>query len=271
MTTRREMLKGAGMLAACAAFGVHPGLSETAMFENCLVVELRQYTLHADARQKLISLFESEFIQPQEAIGMPVFGPFCDLDDPNRFVWMRGFPDMIERKRMLAAFYEGPVWMAHRQAANATMLDSDNVLLLRPQRSASAASDTRMVSDSPLNRHSLVIVNIHYVASSAIEEFAKFFDRAMRPRLAETGAHVIASFQTEDAPNTFPRLPVRDGETVFVWLAAFPDMKNYRQHLAALGAGPDWREHASENVIHQLARKPEVLLLAPTPHSQLAV
>jgi len=271
MTTRREMLKGAGMLAGFAAFGVHPGLAETAMFENCSVVELRQYTLHAGARQTLISLFESEFIHPQEAIGMPVFGPFCDLDDPNRFVWMRGFPDMVERKRMLASFYEGPVWMTHRQAANATMLDSDNVLLVRPQRSASAASDARMISDSPLQRHSLVIVNIHYVTSSAIEEFAKFFEQAMRPRLAETGAQVIASFQTEDAPNTFPRLPVRDGETVFVWLAAFPDMKDYRQHLAALRAGPDWREHATESVIHQLARKPEVLLLAPTPHSQLRV
>jgi quinol monooxygenase YgiN len=122
-----------------------------------------------------------------------------------------------------------------------------------------------------LHRQSLVIVNIYYVTSSAIEEFAKFFEQAMRPRLAETGAHVIASFRTEDAPNTFPRLPVRDAETVFVWLTAFPDMKDYQQHLAALRAGPDWREHATENAIHQLARKPEVLLLAPTAHSQLAV
>ena len=72
------------------------------MFENCSVVELRQYTLHAGARQNLISLFESEFIRPQQAIGMLVFGPFCDLDDRNRFVWIRGFPDMVERKRMLA-------------------------------------------------------------------------------------------------------------------------------------------------------------------------
>jgi hypothetical protein len=259
------------MLAGFAAFGIHPALSETAMFENCSVVELRQYTLHAGARQKLISLFESEFIQPQEALGMPVVGPFCDLDDPNRFVWMRGFPNMVERQRMLAAFYGGPVWMAHRQAANATMLDSDNVLLLRPQRSASAPSAAHMVGDAPLHRNGLVIVNIHYVTGSAMEAFAEFFEQAMRPRLAETGARVIASFRTEDAPNTFPRLPVRDGETVFVWLAAFPGMKEYQQHLAALRAGPDWREHAPENVIHQLARKPEVLLLAPTPHSQLAV
>jgi NIPSNAP protein len=268
MTTRRELLKSAGILAGFAALGVHPSSTETALLQNCSVAELRQYTLHAGARETLVSLFESEFIQPQETIGMAVFGPFRDLDDPNRFVWMRGFPDMVERKRMLAAFYGSPVWMAHREAANATMLDSDNVLLLRPEPSPSAA---RILGDSALQRHSLLVVNIHYVTSSAIEEFARFFEQSMKPRLAETGAHVMASFGTENAPNTFPRLPVREGETVFVWLAAFSDMDHYRQHVATLRAGPDWREHAPESVIHQLARKPEVLLLAPTPHAQLSI
>lgn len=271
MTTRREILKGVGKLTGFVAFGVHPGLTETALLQNCSIVELRQYTLHAGARETLISLFESEFIEPQETLGMALFGPFRDLDDPNRFVWMRGFPDMVERKRMLAAFYGGPVWMAHREAANATMVDSDNVLLLRPEPSPSTASAARIPAGSTPQPHGLLIVNIHYVTSPALEEFARFFESAMRPRLAETGARVIASFQTETAPNNFPRLPVREGETVFVWLAAFPDMEHYRQHVAALNAGPDWREHAPENVIHQLARKPEVLLLAPTPRAQLTI
>lgn len=31
----------------------------------------------------------------------------------------------------LKAFYTGPVWKAHLEAANATMINSDNVLLLR--------------------------------------------------------------------------------------------------------------------------------------------
>ena len=107
--------------------------------------------------------------------------------------------------------------------------------------------------------------------SEAIDAFAEFFNQKMRPCLAATSAHIFASFQSENAPNTFPRLPVREGETVFIWFAAFPDMSHYRQHLAALRAGPDWREHAPENLLHQFARKPEVLLLAPTPHSQLGI
>jgi len=68
---------------------------------------------------------------------MRIIGQFRDLDNPDRFVWLRGFPDMATRGRALQAFYGGPVWKAHRDVANATMIDSDNVLLLRPARTIS--------------------------------------------------------------------------------------------------------------------------------------
>src|SRR5260370_5598377 len=96
------------------------------------VVELRQYTLHPGSRDHLIGLFERELIESQEAAGMAVLGQFRDMDDPDRFVWLRGFSDMPARAGALRRFYGGPVWRAHRDEANATMIDSDNVLLLRP-------------------------------------------------------------------------------------------------------------------------------------------
>src|SRR5262245_46474960 len=98
----------------------------------CQVVELRQYTLHPGQRDVLIELFDREFVESQESQGMTVIGQFRDLDNPDRFVWLRGFRNMAERAEGLKAFYTGPVWKAHREAANATMIDSDNVLLLRP-------------------------------------------------------------------------------------------------------------------------------------------
>src|SRR5258706_16365234 len=96
------------------------------------VVELRQYTLHSGMRDVLVGLFDREFVETQEATGMAVLGQFTDLDDADRFVWLRGFSDMDRRKVALANFYGGPVWKAHRVEANATMVDSDDVLLLRP-------------------------------------------------------------------------------------------------------------------------------------------
>ena len=91
-------------------------------------------------RDVLIELFEREFVESQEALGMTLVGQFSDLDDPNRFVWLRGFADMTTRAQALHDFYGGPVWRAHREAANETMIDSDNVLLLRPARPASGFS-----------------------------------------------------------------------------------------------------------------------------------
>ena len=108
------------------------------------VVELRQYTLKPGQRDILIALFEREFVESQEAQGIALLGIFRDLDDPDRFVWLRGFPDMESRARSLAAFYRGPIWKANRDAANATMIDSDNVLLLRPAWSGAGRS-----SDGP--------------------------------------------------------------------------------------------------------------------------
>jgi NIPSNAP protein len=97
-----------------------------------MIVELRQYTLFPGRRDELIELFEREFVTGQEAAGITLLGSFRDLGDPDRFVWLRGFPDMAARAVALAAFYGGPVWRRHREAANATMIDSDDVLLLRP-------------------------------------------------------------------------------------------------------------------------------------------
>src|SRR5579885_1129269 len=96
------------------------------------VLELRQYTLRPGRRDELIELFERQFIETQEALGISVIGLFRDARRPDRFVWIRGFPDMKFRRKSLEAFYDGPYWERYSEAANATMLDSGNVLLLRP-------------------------------------------------------------------------------------------------------------------------------------------
>ena len=68
------------------------------------VVELRQYTLHPGKRDTLIELFDREFVETQEAVGIQVIGQFRNLDDPDQFVWLRGFNDMSARAQSLHAF-----------------------------------------------------------------------------------------------------------------------------------------------------------------------
>jgi hypothetical protein len=88
------------------------------------VVELRQYTLHPGQRDVLVDLFDREFVETQEAVGMAILGQFRDLDDPDRFVWLRGFPSLNERDRMKDAFYGGRFWTEELESIAMQMLES---------------------------------------------------------------------------------------------------------------------------------------------------
>ncbi len=236
----------------------------------CPVVEMRQYTLHPGKRDVLIELFEREFIESQEATGMRIIGTFRDLGDADRFVWFRGFQDMPSRAAALQAFYGGPVWKANRDAANVTMIDSDNVLLLRPARPTSGfdlAGRQRAPGGSEGDRPEIVAVTIYSFAAPA-DDFVDFFESELAPVLTESGASIEASFVTESSPNTFPALPVREGEHVFVWLSRFADRPAHDRHVAALAASPRWRE-LSRTLEGRLSGAPQTLLLSPTPRSLL--
>lgn len=80
---------------------------------------LRQYTLYPGERDNLIHLFEREFIDTQESFETEVIGQFRDLDDPDRFVWLRGFSDISSREKSLSDFYVRPTWKKPRDEANA--------------------------------------------------------------------------------------------------------------------------------------------------------
>jgi len=238
----------------------------------CPIVELRQYTLHPGKRDVLIDLFDREFVESQEALGMKIIGQFRDLDNPNRFVWLRDFRDMPSRAQALKDFYDGPVWKAHREAANATMIDSDNVLLLHPVTPTSGfplESKTRPPARSNETRSELIVATIYYFDAPVDAAFVQFFEKTVKPAVTGSGATVLAYFVTEHSENTFPALPVREGENVFVWFARFNDPAAYERHIAALTQSLRWRDEISKELARRTERESEVLKLSPTKRSLL--
>lgn len=182
------------------------------------VVELRQYTLRPGQREVMIKLFERELIEPQEAVGMQILGQFWDLDRPDRFVWLRGFSDMEARRQGLAAFYGGPVWAAWGPAANATMIDSDDVLLLRPCGPTGGLRPNVHPRPSPGAKPDLSVLHAAILTVNPAEapRTASILSRDLEPALAESGHRLLACYETDPTPNNFPQLPVRT-DTVFVW------------------------------------------------------
>ncbi len=195
------------------------------------VLELRQYTLHPHQRDVLIELFDREFVESQEVDGMAILGQFRDLDNPDRFVWLRGFPDMDSRYRSLTSFYSGPTWRANAAQANATMIDSDDVLLLRPHVGFPTATAVRPPIGHTTPPTCLVLATLYFRDRPFDETFVEVFDRQVRPALAGCGVQPLAWLQTEHAPNTYPALPVREGLDAFVWFARFSSLAAMQDHL----------------------------------------
>ena len=171
------------------------------------ILELRQYTLLPGRRDDLIELFEREFVESQEELGMTILGTFRDLDNPDRFVWLRGFSDMSSRRQGLTDFYTGPAWKAHRDQANATMDDVSNVLLLRPVRRFPPMAARPAVGHTTAPG-SVITATIHYRDEPFDDDLVRALDRS--------SGRSIGTFRTEYAENDFPALPIRTGVHAFV-------------------------------------------------------
>jgi hypothetical protein len=94
-----------------------------------MIVEVRSYRIKPGRREEFIKLFESRAIPVQRSYGMQILGPLLDVENPNKFVFLRSFPSLEERERMKDAFYGGPIWKDELEALAMPMLDSYDVIL----------------------------------------------------------------------------------------------------------------------------------------------
>lgn len=256
----------AGTSSAAESVNARPSAS------CCNVVELRQYTLRPGRREVFIDLFDREFADPQDATGMTVIGQFRDLDRPDRFVWLRGFQNMEVRAKELGTFYDSDLWHAHRNEANASIDDSDNVLLLEP---ASPSLRFKNIAPRPAARDDatmssgLIVATLYYTKADDLSAFGALFDRSLRRHVEAAGANTLAAYVTSTQANSFPRLPVRTGEHVFVWVAQFENPEAYAAYQSKLSAEKKWSQMLWPSARELLTQDPEVLRLTPTPRSRL--
>jgi len=143
------------------------------------------------------------------------------------------------------------------------MLDSSNVLLLHP-----SAPLGDFLLHPPQRPAGEILAFIHYVDEPLIAPFAAFFGEHITHRAQAAGAELLGSFVSETSPNTYPQLPVREKDRVFVWFARLT-AGGEDNFLRDWRAQTGWRDSASEALLPAFMRKPEMLRLAPTARSPL--
>jgi hypothetical protein len=236
----------------------------------CAIVEIRQYTLFPGQRDVLIDLFDRYFVDSLTANRMTVIGQFRVLDDPVRFFWVRGFPSMEARATALPAFYtHGLVWKAHKSAANATMVDSDNVLMMHPARQGSGLP---IMPDpgvqATAESKGILVATIYHPESPVTGDFVTLFDQQIEPMVTRAGARVIGSYATEERPNNFPALPIRPVHS-FAWFACFDDAAAYERYQSEVSKDAGWGAVNQRFAELKNYAPPEVWRLSPTMRSRL--
>lgn len=225
------------------------------------VFELRRYTLKPGARDMLITIFDTHFVEAQEACGMTIVGQFRDTAAPDQFVWFRGFPGHDARTHALSAFYGGPVWAEHGPPANETMVEWRDVLMLRPAAPASVfRSDgiERLPPGTPDRGDGRDhLVAIHHLPTASSGDRSAVVATAAAEAARAAGGEVLASLISDHSPNGFARLPVREGECVAVTIA-----RPGETGMAAL-------EAALRAVAGDDGRAPDLARLTPTARSRL--
>jgi hypothetical protein len=232
-------------------------------FASCDVIEMRRYLLHPGRFDDLQEVFQRWFVAGQERAGMRLGGQFRDRDRPDRFVWFRGFASMAQRHRALDTFYLGPVWQAHRNTANATMIDSDDVLLLRPTEPAhrpGAPASSR--GPGPTAGPTWAVTQVWSLPAET--DLANLLAATGHDVLRAVLGVPVAMWRTEPSPNTFHRLPVREGNFL-VWLAVFEDEEHWSRAAAQLGTDPAWQRITDH--LADAGAASEVIHLQPTATS----
>ena len=138
------------------------------------------------------------------------------------------------------------------------MLDSDDVLLLRPLNGP-AGSEPIVVPAA-----GVLLVTVCCLPPGADPVAGGWVAKARRAAAVDDGVAPVGLHVTEPAPNNFPRLSVREGENVLLWCMPFPNRAACDRHERARAVSPAWKQWLAG-----LPAPPTLLRLAPTPHASL--
>src|SRR5258708_4659109 len=203
------------------------------------LIEFRRYTIKEGEREHFAAYFESYFPEAFQQMGAIAFGQFFERRNPVAFTWLRGFKNTDARAIINAGFYYGPLWKEHSSTMNNLMVDSDNVLLLRPlspERGIPVLPSVDPVKEGK-GAQGVVVAEIFAVKPESVDTFAQRAEATFASYRA-VDAREAGVLVTLDVPNNFPQLPVRTDGPYLVWLGIVRDNQTLEAKFAPFAERP---------------------------------
>lgn len=96
-----------------------------------MLIEIRRYTIVPGRRDEFVEWFDDEVRPAMTAAGIRIVGSFVSQDDPDVFVYLRGFADEEERARLTSSFHGSAAWTGGMQARAQELETSYQVEVVR--------------------------------------------------------------------------------------------------------------------------------------------
>ncbi len=228
------------------------------------VVELRRYEIKPGERERFARYFDSHVPEAFQQIGFIALGQFQERKRDTGFTWLRAFPSYDARPDMSTEFYRGLLWKELGPRFNDRLVDVGNVLLLRPLvpgRGLAVLPAVDVVAGGG-EAPGIVVLQIFPVKAGGTEAAARQAEEGFAA-YRSAGAHEAGVLVTLDAPNNYPRLPIRTDGPHLVWVGVVKDEATLQTRLAPL------TERTARSLGGLLRGAPELVLLDPTLRSRL--
>jgi hypothetical protein len=236
-----------------------------AHLQNFQVFEFRRYVIKQGERKNFARYFDAYFPEALEQSGAIAAGQFLERGN-HHFTWIRGFHAVEDRAIANAKLYYGPLWKEHAAQMNSLMIDSDNVLLLRPLHPEHGLGILPAVDPvkEKEGAKGVVVAQIFAIKPGNEKAFSSLAETAFaRYRIA--GVREAGVLVTLDVPNNFPQLPIRTDGPYLVWLGIIKDDRTLEKRFRPL----------AKSVLHTLTGSdllrsaPEFVVMDPTSRSRM--
>lgn len=233
------------------------------------VFELRNYQTQPRRRDDLIAMFERCFLDAYTRAGSTILGKFRNADVPDRWFWIRAFPDLSACNLALKGFCRSQDWLTRWNACNATILDVSDVLLMRPAFASTIdlPPSPAAAAIEPVAAQSLIELTSYPLRPDRAAAFLDVFVSQVLPLLRADGEYPEFILAPQLLGGPTPKPQVRD-DPVLVTVMPHESAAAHTSRLLARQPSIAWFDVNSIIALF-LSGATEACRLVPTDRSWL--